>query len=484
MALRNRLGGRPLFAELVADGIQVAPKSMRRCADTLAAVARMPECTGFFRRELAQHLRTLGDDRDARVLTAVATDPMVNDDDRIMAARALGALHASGYRESLLSIAADADVGLLARVEALQCTLEGLNDPTGGRQLLAVVADPVFHDGLRRDVLHALRAADPSGCTEMLFSYAQDTELGQNARALALRGLAAVGDRRAPALLLALAGEHTADGALRYELMRTLRSIDAGRYAELLASYGADSDLDPGIRLTALAELVHTGDERAANLLAALAAELDADPVGGEGVQTARLRVAEQLAQLHDPRADDLFTTLAGDMSVAAPIRLGAAHELQAAGHPSAADVFAALAADRVLDEHARVAAARALTTTEPGGHSPRLTAILVQLVIDPDLPETAREEAFRLLDWYISSVPADPDPRDSHRPRAAEGVLELLTLVANDGNHSRLQRAWAAKATRNLPYLRRLKEGLAPFDPAPDAPGGTHQTRTRLPDP
>ncbi|MFI9798918.1 trypsin-like peptidase domain-containing protein [Streptomyces sp. NPDC052302] len=476
--------GARFIAELVADGIQVAPKSMRRCADTLAAAARMPECTGFFRRELAQHLRTLGDDRDARVLTAVATDPMVSDDDRIMAARALGALHASGYRESLLSIAADADVGLLARVEALQRILEGLDDTTYGSQLLAVVADPVFHDGLRRDALIALRAADPSGWTELLFSCARDPALGQNARALALRELAAAGDRRAPALLLALAGEPTADGALRYELMRTLRSIDANRYAELLASYGADSGLDAGIRLTALAELTHTGDDRAANLLASLAAELDADPVGGEGVQTARLRVAEQLAQLNDPRAHELFITLSGDMSVAAPIRLSAAHELQAAGHPSAADVFAALAADRVLDEHARVAAARALTTAEPGGYSPRLTAILVQLVINPNLPETAREEAFRLLDWYIGSVPADQAPRGSHRPRAAEGVLELLTLVANDGNCSRLERAWAAKAMRNLPYLRRLRPGLAQSNPDPDAPGGTHQTRTRLPGP
>ncbi|MCZ4604455.1 trypsin-like peptidase domain-containing protein [Streptomyces sp. Lzd4kr] len=476
--------GARFIAELVADGIPVAPKSMRRCADTLAAAAKMPECTGFFRRELAQHLRTLGDDRDTCILTAVATDPMVSDDDRIMAARALGALRGSGYTESLLSLAADTDVGLLARVEAMQRILEGLKDTSRGRQLLAIVADPVFHDGLRRDVLNALRSADPSGCTELLFSYAQDPELGQKARALALREVAAAGDRRAPALLLALAAEHTADSALRYELMRTLRSIDADRYAELLASYGADSDLDPGTRVTALGELAHTGDERAADLLAALAAELDADPVGGERVQTTRLRVAEQLAQLHDPRADELFTILAGDMSVSATIRLGAAHELQAAGHPSAADVFAALAADRVLDEHARVAAARALTTAEPGGQSPRLTAILVQLVIDPDLSETAREDAFRLLDWYIGSVPADPDPRDSHRPRAAEGVLELLTLVANDGNHSRLQRAWAAKAMRNLPDLRRLRQGLAPLDPAPDTPGGTHQTWTRLPDP
>ncbi|MFE5923147.1 trypsin-like peptidase domain-containing protein [Streptomyces sp. NPDC056468] len=476
--------GARFIAELVADGIPVAPKSMRRCADTLAAAAKMPECTGFFRRELAQHLRTLGDDRDARILTAVATDPMVSDDDRIKAARALGALRGSGYTESLLSIAADTDVGLLARVEAMQRILEVLDDTSRGRQLLAIVADPVFHDGLRRDVLNALRSADPRGCTELFLSYAQDSELGQNARALALRELAAAGDRRAPALLLALAGESTADSTLRFELMRTLRSTDADRYAELLASYGADSDLDPGTRVTALGELAHTGDERAADLLASLAAELDADPVGGERVQTTRLRVAEQLAQLHDPRADELFTTLAGDMSVVAPIRLGAAHELQATGHASAADVFAALAADRVLDEHARVAAAQALTTAEPGGHSPRLTAILVQLVIDPEMPETARDEAFRLLDWYVAVVHRVQDPRDSHRPGAAEGVLELLTRVADDANYSRLQRAWAAKAMRNLPHLRRRREGPAPWDPAPDTPGGTHQTRTRLPDP
>ncbi|WP_234389114.1 serine protease [Streptomyces sp. AS58] len=475
--------GARFIAELVADGIPVAPKSMRRCADTLAAAAKMPECTGFFRRELAQHLRTLGDDRDARILTAVATDPMVSDDDRIMAARTLGALRGSGYTESLLSIAADTDVGLLARVETMQRILEGLDDSSHGRQLLAIVADPVFHDGLRRDVVNALRSADPRGCTELFFSYAQDPELGQNARALALRELATVGDPRAPALLLALAGESTADSTLRYELMRILRSTDADRYAELLASYGADSDLDPGTRVTALGELAHTGDERAADLLASLATELDADPVGGERVQTTRLRVAEQLAQLNDPRADELFTTLAGDMSVAAPIRLGAAHELQATGNASAADIYVALAADRVLDEHARVVAAQALTEAEPGGHSPRLTAILVQLVIDPEMPETARDEAFRLLDRYVAGVHSFQDPRNSHRPRPAEGVLELLTRVANDGNYSRLQRAWAAKAMRNLPHLRRLREGPASWDPALDRPGGTGQTRTRLPD-
>ncbi|WP_217167313.1 serine protease [Streptomyces sp. AC512_CC834] len=476
--------GARFIAELVADGIPVAPKSMRRCADTLAAAAKMPECTGFFRRELAQHLRTLGDDRDARILTAVATDPMISDDDRIMAARTLGALRGSGYTESLLSIAADTDVGLLARVETMQRLLEGLGDTTHGKQLLAVVADPVFHDGLRRDVVNALRSADPKGCTELFFSYAQDPELSQNARALALRELATAGDPRAPALLLALAGESTADSTLRYELMRTLRSTDADRYAELLVSYGADSGLDPGTRVTALGELAHTGDERAADLLASLATELDADPVGGERVQTARLRVAEQLAQLNDPRADELFITLAGDMSVAAPIRLGAADELQAMGNASAADMYAALAADRVLDEHARVAAAQALTEAEPGGYSPRLTAILVQLVIDPEMPETVRDDAFRLLDRYAAGVHRIQDPRDSQRPRTAEGVFELLTRVASDGNYSRLQRAWAAKAMRNLPYLRRLREGPASGDPVPDAPGGTHSTWTRLPEP
>jgi hypothetical protein len=136
-------------------------------------------------------------------------------------------------------------------------------------------------------------------------------------------------------------------------------------------------------------------------------------------------------------------------------------------GDPSAADVFAAMATDRVLDERARVSAAQSLTEVEPKGHSPRLTAVLVKLVLEPDLPETAREEAFRLLDRYLGR--AGQDRREVHHRQQADDVVDLLSQVVNGREYSRRERAWATMA------MRRLAGSRSPTDSTADGPGAHH---------
>ncbi|MGC9538129.1 trypsin-like peptidase domain-containing protein [Streptomyces sp. UG1] len=470
--------GALFVAGLVQDGLPVTSRAVRRSADTLAATADKPECTGFFRRELAQHLRGLGDDRDADILFAVATDRMVSDNDRIMAARALRALRDNRYPEALLSLAADPEAGPLDRQGAMQQILDELSDAALGRRLVSVVADPVFHAGARQHLLKALQSADPAGYAELLVSCAEDAELGVNAKALAVRGLAEAGDRRAPGLLLALAGEQGVDRALRYELMRILRSIDANRYVELLVSYGGNGDLGFAVRATALGELADAGDERAADMLVSLADAMDADSSADEHTHTLRLRVAQRLAELRDTRAHGLFTALAGDVSAGASIRLRAAHELNTTGHPSATDVFAALAEDPLLDEHARVSAARALADAEPEG-SPRLSIMLVRLVTEPDMGGTAREEAFRLLDVYVETV-TDSTGQASGSPEV-EHVFRLLTEMADSEGHSRRERVLAAATMQALQTLRGQSRSQTAVGSSA-GPLDAFHTRTRLP--
>ncbi|MFJ2241906.1 trypsin-like peptidase domain-containing protein, partial [Streptomyces sp. NPDC087859] len=469
--------GALFVAGLVQDGLPVTQRVVRRSADTLAATADKPECTGFFRRELAYHLRGLGDDRDADILFAVATDHMVSDNDRIMAARALRALRDTRYPEALLSLAADPEAGPLDRQSAMQQILDGLPDAALARRLVNVVADPVFHTGARKRLLQALKSANPAGYAELLVSCAQDAELSLNAKALATRGLAEAGDPRAPGLLLALAGEQGVDRALRYELMRTLQSIDANRYTELLVSYGENSDLDFAIRATALGELADAGDTRAADMLVRLADTMDADSSEDERTHPLRLRVAQRLAVLHDTRAGGLLTALARDVSAGASIRLRAAHELKNAGHPQATDVFASLAEDPRLDEHARVSAARALADAEPAG-SPRLSTILVRLVTEPDMGETAREEAFFLLDVYVETI-ADPNGHASGSPEA-DHVFRILTEMADNQGHSHRERVLAAATMQALQTLRRQSRSQSAK--GSQGPLTAFHTRTRLP--
>ncbi|MER6375522.1 trypsin-like peptidase domain-containing protein [Streptomyces mirabilis] len=470
--------GALFVARLVQDGIPVTARAMRRSADTLAAIATKPECTGFFRRELAYHLRGLGDDRDTDILFTVATDCTVSDNDRSMAARALGALRDNRYPEALLSLAADPEAGPLGREGAMQQILDQLSDTALGRRLVSVVADPVFHTGARQRLLQALKSLDPAGYVELLVSCAEDAELGMNAKALAVRGLAESGDHRAPQLLLALAGEQAVDRALRYELMRTLRAIDADRYVELLVSYGGNGDLAYAVRATALGELADVGDTRAADMLVSLANAMDADSSADERTHTLRLHVAQRLADLHDTRAFGLFTALAGDVSAGASIRLRAARELHAASHPSSADVFAALAEDPRLEELARVSAARVLADAEPDG-SPHLSMILVNLVTEPDMGETAREEAFRLLDEYVETVTASSGQADSS-PEAGH-VFRLLTEMADSEGHSRRERVLAAAIMQALQTLRSQSRSHSDTGSSV-SPLTAFHTRTRLP--
>jgi hypothetical protein len=264
-------------------------------------------------------------------------------------------------------------------------------------------------------------------------------------------------------LLLALAGEQAVDRALRYELMRTLRAIDADRYVELLVSYGGNGDLAYAVRATALGELADVGDTRAADMLVSLANAIDADSSADERTHTLRLHVTQRLADLHDTRAFGLFTALAGDVSAGASIRLRAARELHAASHPSSADVFAALAEDPRLEELARVSAARVLADAEPDG-SPHLSMILVNLVTEPDMGETAREEAFRLLDEYVETVTASSGQAGSS-PEAGH-VFRLLTEMADSEGHSRRERVLAAAIMQALQTLR--SQSLSHSDTGP----------------
>ncbi|MFD0602542.1 NACHT domain-containing protein [Streptomyces aureus] len=357
----DRWEGARFVAALVQDGIDVEPKVARRAADTLARTSGRPECTGYFRRELAGHLRVLGDDRDTDILLTLATDPRASDTDRVLAAHALSALRDPRTPHAYLSIAADVDVGPLDRAGAMRALLDGPTDTSLGRGLLNVVADPAFHEGIRREVLNVLRSAEPAGYTALLHTYVQGTALGVDARAIVVQELARVGDPRAPELLLALASEPAVDRALRYELMRALRSLDPARHGELLVAHGANGKLPYGTRLTALGELADTGDRRAADLLVALAEEMDADPKADARTHTARLRVVRHLVRHGDSRAEALCASLAADVSAGASVRLDAADTMRAARFPIAADVFASLAADPLLDAHARVTAARML---------------------------------------------------------------------------------------------------------------------------
>lgn len=471
--------GARFASELVHDGVPVATRTVRRSADTLAAAATLPECTGFFRLEIARHLRVLGDDRDADVLFAAATDRMVSDGDRIMAAYSLRDLRDSRYPEALFSVAADAEVGFLVRAGAMQQLLDGLTDTTLGLQLLNVVADPTFHEGLQPRALKALRSVDPDAYIDLLTSYAQDAELVLSARVIVIRELAEAGDPHAAELLLALASEPTVDSALRYELMRTLRSIDADRYIELLVSYGGNRKLGFALRATALGELADTGDERTGDMLVSLAGAMDADSAADARTHAIRLRVAQQLGRLHDTRANGLFRALAADVSAGASIRLGAAHELFLANDPSTGDVFAALAADPILDEDARLSAARSLVDVEANGSSPRLSSTLVELVTLPDMPEAAREEALYLLGHYIESV--TDKHRQTYNPREADNVDRLLVDVMNGERRSRRERALAGATLQALPSV--VHGTRSPnVEDSTARPLGDFRTRTRLP--
>ncbi|MFI6967116.1 trypsin-like peptidase domain-containing protein [Streptomyces sp. NPDC050255] len=476
----DRWEGARFVAALVQDGIEVAPKIAQRAADTLARTSARPECTGFFRRELAHHLRVLGDDRDTGVLFTLATDPRASDTDRVLAAHTLSTLKDPRSPHAYLSIAADADVGPLDRAGAIRALLDhGPMDAAQGRELLKVVADPAFHEGMRREVLNILRPAEPGGYIALLRTYAEDTALESNTRAIAVRELARAGDPRAPELLLALASEPDIDRALRYDLMRTLRSLDPTRHSELLATHGANGQLPYSIRLTALGELADSNDPRAADLLVALATEMDADPEADERTHSARLRAVQHLVRHDDNRGEALCAALAADVSAGASVRLDAAHTMRTARFPTAADVLASLAADPILDAHARVAAARMLREAEPETGSARLTQALVDLATLPERPDgEARASAENLLDAYAAGL---TDRTGAPHASEADHLVRLLTALVDGPDVSRRSRIWASEILRSVPAVRQLLKG-APQRQITPGEFGSSATRTRLP--
>ncbi|WP_327332450.1 trypsin-like peptidase domain-containing protein [Streptomyces anulatus] len=476
----DRWEGARFVAALVQDGIDVAPKTARRAADTLAHTSSRPECTGFFRRELAGHLRVLGDSRDTGVLFVLATDPRASDTDRVLAAHTLSTLEDPRSPHAYLSIAADVDVGPLDRTVAIRALLDELpTDTSFGRELLNVVADPAFHEGMRREVLNVLRSAEPGGYIALLRTYAEDTALGSNTRAIVVRELARVGDPRAPELLLALASETAVDRALRYDLMHTLRALDPTRHSELLVAHGANGELPYSTRLTALGELADTNDARAADLLVALAAEMDADPEAVEHTHSARLRVVQHLVRHGDSRGEALCAALAADVSAGASVRLDAADTMRTARFPTAADVLASLAADRILDAHARVTAARMLWEAEPEARSARLTRVLVELATLPERPDAeARVRALNLLDNYAAGL---TDRASAVRAPEADDLVRLLTALEDGPGVPRRTRGWASEILRSVPAVRRLIEG-EPQQPISRGDFGVSTTRTRLP--
>ncbi len=155
--------------------------------------------------------------------------------------------------------------------------------------------------------------------------------------------------------------------------------------ADLLHTLALRSDLDTNYRLKAAETLTQLGDPRAADLWHALALD--------RSLSDDRLKAAETLTQLGDSRAADLWHALALDRSLSDD-RVEAAEELAQLGDPRAADLLYTLALGPLLYGHNQIRAAGALKKLG----DPRPAELLHTLALDPRLHGYYRIRAAEVL--------------------------------------------------------------------------------------
>ncbi|MFI7129191.1 helix-turn-helix domain-containing protein [Nonomuraea sp. NPDC050153] len=225
--------------------------------------------------------------------------------------------------------------------------------------------------------------------------------------------LARLGDHRGADLCATLVRttEPTATGE-RSTAAAVLAELGDPRAAELCATLAADSNVRVHDRMDALATLVRLGDQRSIDIYAQMAREPKLTKTHRHRRRvhtmtrhayrtvTRTYRYLDQATDLimrvKDPRAIDVFLTLAADSSLPSSSRLRAADALANAGDPRAAEIYRTLAADPRLGEE-RLTAAK--TLADAG---------------DPDAAAT------------YAAVAADPDVYTSRRLRAAEALAGL----------------------------------------------------------
>ncbi|MFD4949282.1 hypothetical protein ACFWNT_44070 [Streptomyces sp. NPDC058409] len=362
-------------------------------AEQLAQLAGDTALAGEFRIQAARGLTQISDERAPALLAAIARDTGVDPYDRGAAAERLAQLGDDESTAVLATLAADTSLDGSIALSAVQTLVNG----AGRRELKA----------------------------ECLAEFAVDARLGGAIRLASARGLARLGDPRAPDLLAAIArdadlnGEHRVVAAWVMAKVNGYRHLEEGtRLLARLARCCGDTTLHTDGRVPAARALALLGDKRAPALRAALPKESAFDShalvwvahgliIEGNTEEGASLlaALADDATQNADTRAE------AARFLVRAAEHRRGSHGYGGTGHKQKGiESLAAIAGDTGLDDKARLKAARALADLE--GHyeagsfvrtNERAAQLLAALADDPTVNDDTRTWATRLRATFAS---------------------------------------------------------------------------------
>ncbi len=295
-------------------------------------------------------------ERGTRLLESFAADPTLGPSERVYAARGLTEVRAQVDGHRLRSVATryttvpDRYRAMVAAQELVEVGV------VRGTRLLTPATDPSLRTP---DLLHAaweLVKVDAERGARLLETLATDTTFTTGKRLDVARELVKVDAERGTRLLETLATDTAFNTFGRLQAARALAQADRTRNlgAQLLQSFATDRTLNTADRVWAARELVNVDAEQGTGLLEHLAT----DPAL---IAYDRVWAAWGLAEVDAEQGIRLLEHLATDPALIASHRVLAARGLADVDRKRGTRLLESFASDPTLDTSGRVQAARAL---------------------------------------------------------------------------------------------------------------------------
>jgi len=410
------------------------------------------------------------DESEATELAALADDPEVHEDARIIAACALVRYDPAHAIASLRRMTVGDEMSEDGWVSAARELIRF--DPQGAVSFLSDLAsDTDLDDEARVNAAKQVAEFDREHGRSLLLPLAQDIGLYRSLTVNAAYWLYKSGADRGKALLIAYATGRELDDQSRVEAARVLLELDRNRGTELLTEFASDLGLDGEAQIDAALALARFDREAGLGALRGVAG----GPMAPDGRAA---RAAAGIAKCQRAEGQRLLQELAANESDRGLTRVVAAYELAVLEWSTGLPILRDLAEGELLESCAREVAARRFTEFErvTGGE------LLRQMIEDRSVPDQARVEAagdvptenFSEFIALQRRFAGDPEFGGMGRVSAALTIsferrregLDRLRALANDPDLNATERCWAelALASRDVEVRASLEDHR--FDP------------------
>jgi len=292
------------------------------------------------------------------------------------------------------------------------------------------------------------KIGDPRG-NEALHKLARDQTLGRSLMLMATTILAEIRDPDSTDMWYARAKDSRL-GEDRAEAIEELARLGDPRVNNLWYALARDRDLNSAERISAAEELTRRADPRSPDLLFELAEQ-----------QQSRIRTAEMLGRLGDPRGFQLLNTDAHNDCLPMGTRILAAEAAARLGDARALPLLRSWVRERTLADESRILAIEALVRRADG----QIAQCWRELAQDLDVGREVRARAVRALQrlgdtcnfWRTLAHSSHTD--DLAKVTAAEelarlGDTEGATLLRTLASDPAVSAAASAEAARCLLWL------------------------------